>query len=128
MAARSRAIGLDRSDEAARKKLFEQNYLFFGAPVVVFLCMDRSLTPWSIHDLGILSQSIMLAARDMGVDSAVAYNFVIYPDILRAGLEIPESQSIIIGIALGYAEIDHPQNKFRSPRRPIEEFTRLVGF
>jgi len=51
-------------DPAAIPDLMQMNYRLFDAPVVVYLCMDRCLTPWSMFDLGALSQSIMLSPRN----------------------------------------------------------------
>jgi nitroreductase len=127
-AKRFAALGIDREDTVARQALFEQNYRLFGAPTVVYLCMDRTLTPWSIFDMGSLAQSIMLAAQEQGVDSAPAVMLVAYPDILRAELDIPEDLSIVLGVALGYGDPDHPQNRFRSPRRPLQEVVRFRGY
>jgi nitroreductase len=125
---RFNVAGIRRDDKVARQAIFEMNYKFFGAPVVIYLCMDRSLTPWSIFDTGMLAQSIMLAAQEHGLGSITAYMLASYPDLIRAELEIPEHLSIIIGMALGYSDIQHPQNKFRSPRRPILEVVRFKGF
>ena len=125
---RARTLGIDRNDEMKRRELFEQNHRFFDAPAVVYLCMEKSLTAWSIHDLGMMAQSIMLAAQERRVNSAIAYNLVIYPDLIRPALEIPENLSIIIGIALGYADAGNPQNSFRSSRRPLREVVKRRGF
>jgi nitroreductase len=126
-AKRFAALGIDREDAAARRALSEQNFRLFGAPAVVYLCLDRTLTAWSIFDMGLLAQSIMLAAQEQGVDSAPAVMLVAYPDILRAELDIPGELSILLGVALGYGEPDHPQNRYRSARRPLEEVVRLRG-
>ncbi|MHB1362071.1 MAG: nitroreductase [Thermoleophilia bacterium] len=127
-AARFESLGIERGDEDARKAISENNNRFFGAPVVAYLCMDRSLTAWSILDLGLLAQSIMLAAEELGVATSIAYNLVIYPDLIRNALGIPEDQIILIGIALGYAKAESVQNRFRSPRRPLEEAVSFHGF
>ncbi|HUI44506.1 MAG TPA: nitroreductase [Nitrospirota bacterium] len=108
-------------DKTVMKDLSEVNYHFFNAPVVAYICMDRTLTPWSIFDLGLFSQSIMLAARHFGLHSAPAVTLVAHPDLIRKELKIPTGLSIIIGIALGYADAEHPQNQFRSTRRSVQE-------
>ncbi len=128
MAKRSQLLGIAREDSARRKTMMQANYKFFGAPVVIYLCMDRGLTPWSVFDLGSLSQSIMLAAKDNGLDTAVAVMLVAYPDLIRTHLEIPNDLSIIIGIALGSNDPSNPGNNFRSPRRPLQEVVHLKGF
>jgi nitroreductase len=127
-AERFKTAGIKRDDKAARQTIFEANYRFFGAPAVIYLCMDRSLTPWSIFDIGMLAQSIMLEAQQYGLGSIPAYILASYPDLIRAELEIPDDLSIIIGVALGYSDEQHPQNKFRSLRRPIQEVVRFRGF
>lgn len=120
-------MGIDRNDAGARRAHYRKNFEFFGAPVVVYLCMDRSLTPWSIFDLGMLSQSIMLAARELGLNSIPAVNLVAYPDLLRPELGIPEEMLVLFGLALGYGNPEDPVNKPRSLRRPIHEVARFIG-
>ncbi|MGI5837687.1 MAG: nitroreductase, partial [Chloroflexota bacterium] len=97
-------------------------------PVVVYLCMDRTLSHWSLFDMGSLAQSIMLAAQERGVDSAPAVVLAAYPDLLRAELGIPGDLSILLGVALGYGDSDHPHNCYRSSRRPLEDVAHFTGF
>lgn len=127
-AKRFQDLGIDRDDQEARRAAAENNGRFFGAPAVVYLCMDRTLTPWSVHDLGMMSQSIMLASAEKGIASAIAFNLVIYPDLIRKALEIPEEMAIIIGIALGYADASNAENSYHGERRPLDEVVRLSGF
>jgi nitroreductase len=126
-AGRFKSMGIEPDDKATRRTIFKRGHQFFGAPTVVYLCMDRTLTPWSIFDIGMLAQSIMLAAQHYGVDSAPAFLFISYPDLIRAELEIPEDLSIIMGVALGYRDPQHPQNQYRSLRRPIREVVHFKG-
>jgi len=108
--------------------LMQMNYRLFDAPVVLFLCMDRCLTPWSLFDLGALSHGILLAAEEQGVGSAVAITLAAHPDVLRRELGIPDGLAIVIGIALGLASPACPQNRFRSTRREPGDVIRFVGF
>lgn len=103
------------------------NVRLFRAPVVTYICMERALTSWSIYDLGLISQSVMLAAMDRGVGSIPAYNLVAYPAILRDKLEIPYELLIIMGIALGYEDVNDPNNQYRSARRPLEDVVSFRG-
>jgi nitroreductase len=120
-------LGVNREDSAGRRSVTSINYQFFGAPVVIFLCMDKTLSGWSMFDIGSLAQSIMLAAQDKGLGTVAAFTMAVYPDLIRAELDIPEEYSILIGIALGYADNTLQRNKFRSPRRPLEEVVRYKG-
>ena len=114
-------------DKSELNYLSEMNYHFFHAPVVAYICMDRTLTPWSIYDLGLFSQSLMLAASHFGIDSAAAVTLAAHPDLIRKELKIPDGLSIIIGIALGYADAGHPQNQYRTTRRSVQDAVTFKG-
>jgi nitroreductase len=127
-AERSAAMAEACADPNAVPDLMQMNYRFFDAPVVVYLCMERCLAPWSLFDLGALSQSILLSAQEQGLGSAVAITLAAHPDIIRRELGIPDELAIIIGIALGLPDPGSPQNRYRSTRRDVGEVVRLVGF
>lgn len=120
------AMGIDREDVEARSEIYNINLRFFDAPVVIFACMDGTLTQWSLFDMGSVSQSLMLAAQHYGLNTIPALMLAGYPEIIRQELRIPEHLNIVIGIALGYGDPDNIQNKFRSTRRPLEEFVKFV--
>lgn len=124
---RFKLLGIDRQDKAALKANQGLNYQFFGAPVAIFLCIDRTLGSWSIFDLGALTQTILLAATDYGLGSIPALNFVGYPDIIRKELQIPEGLAVVFGVALGYPDPGDPINQYRSARQPLQEIVTFKG-
>lgn len=126
-AGRAQVRGVGTEDPAFHHDFHMSNRRFFGAPCAVYLCMHRTLGSWSIFDLGALCQSICLAAQDHGVESAIAINLVVYPDLLRTELGIPEELLIVIGVALGYADPAGPEDSFWSERRPLGEAVTFVG-
>jgi nitroreductase len=121
-------LGIKRDDAEGRKTLNANNYRFFGAPVVVFVGMDKSFGGWSMFDLGSVTQSIMLAAQEYGIESGEALNFAAYSDVIHAELGVPENIGIVIGIALGHADKEDLLSRVISPRRPFDEVVRLKGF
>lgn len=120
--------GISHVMEGANKIFGELNQQFFHAPTVIFLCMDKSLTSWSMFDLGAISQSIMLAATEHGLATMAAVQLVHYPEVLRSRLDIPDDLTIVLGIAIGYMDEQHPINTFISTRRPITDVTTIKGF
>ncbi len=104
------------------------NFEFFNAPVVLYLCMEKTLGFWSMFDLGLYSQSLMLAAKAKGVDTAPAIMLVSYPSLIRDELEIPKHLSIVFGIAMGYGTEKSRPGESLSPRRPVEQVVRWKGF
>jgi len=96
------------------------NEKLFDAPALVYLTLGKGHTGWPIYDLGAFGMTLMLAAKDHGVDSIPAYEIVKFPAELRPLLSVPEDEEIIMGIALGYAAEDN-LNGLASPRLPLEE-------
>jgi nitroreductase len=119
---RMRLLGLDPADPASGSVFMEWGARLFGAPVVAVICMDKALS--SHLDIGMLTQTICLAAQNFDVDSLIASAFVSQPDILRKELKIPENLNIVIGIGLGYPNPKSIINTYRSPRRPLQEVVR----
>lgn len=120
--------GVSNLGDNAGKLFGELNQTLFNAPAVIFLCMDKSLSSWSMFDLGALSQSIMLAATERGLATVPAVELVHYPQVLRSKLDIPDHLSIVFGIAIGYADEQHPVNQLKTTRRPISEAAVIKGF
>lgn len=120
-------LGIARDDKEARTKMSERNLNFFGAPAVIFLSVDKALSQWSLYDLGVFSQSLMLAAQQYGLNTIPAIMMAVYPDVIREELEIPENLNIVIAIALGYGIPDDLQNQFFTTRKPLDEFVRIKG-
>lgn len=119
--------GISLAAGEAAKQFGELNQKFFNAPAVIYLCMDKSLTTWSVFDLGALSQSIMLAAAERGLATIPAVTLIHYPEILHSKLDIPDNFSIVFGIAIGYEDKQHPINKFISTRRPVSDVVTIKG-
>ena len=57
----------------------ESNADIFNAQAVVYLTLNKGHMKYSVLDLGGIEMSIMLAAKDHGVDSIPAYSTNMYP-------------------------------------------------
>jgi len=123
-ARRSRTLGAEPGDEASREELRLMNFRFYGAPCVVFLFMDRTLGDWSIFDMGLFTQNLILAAHSLGVESCLQASTTGYPDAVRQFLGIPETKKLVIGISLGYPDMEAKLNNYRSVKLNSEEFTK----
>ncbi len=110
------AMVRDCGDAADQFGLLNQS--MFYAPAVIFVCMDRVLSEWSLYDIGAYSQTLMLAAEDEGLATIPAISLVLYPDVIRDELSIPDNLKLTIGIAIGYPDKEHKINNFKSSRTP----------
>ena len=121
-ARRFKAIGVEREDEQQRKAMRLRNFEFYGAPCALFLFMERTLTPWSIFDMGLFAQSLLLAAHSHGLGSCLQAMLATYPDAVRDFLGIPKTKQLVIGISLGYPDLEARINSYRSQRVGLDKF------
>ena len=70
----------------------------------------------------------MLAARAHGLDTCVQAAFCEYHPIVKAQLDIPDSQMLVCGMSLGFADPDAPENSLELPRIPAATFTRFHDY
>jgi nitroreductase len=121
-ARRMTALGVERDDKEMRRKLRMMNYEFYGAPSCIFLFMDKSLTDWSLFDVGLFAQTLCLAAHAHGLGTCLQASTVSYPDAIREFLNIHNTKKLVIGISIGYPDPEAPINSYHSLRANIGEF------
>ena len=112
-----------------------QNYKNYGAPAIIYLLVDRTMfyqskgiNVWSMYDCGSVVQNIMLLATNYGLGTVAQAQSVIYPDIIRKVVKIPESKLIALGIAIGYPDWDNPATQSRTQREPVGNVVKWYGF
>ena len=49
-----------------------------------------------------------------------------YADEVKDSLNIPGNMNVVIGVALGYPDLNSPFNRFKSRRENVEKFTRWI--
>ena len=114
-------IGVKLDDAQRREEIRLENYQFYGAPCILFLFMERELTNWSIFDMGLFTQSIVLAAHALGLGSCIQASITGYPDAIRKFLEIPSSKLLMLGISIGYPEMEARINSYQSSRADMNQ-------
>ncbi len=115
-------LGIARGDRDKSRAYRATNYEFFGAPAGMVFTIDRRLELGSWLDYGMFLQSIMVAARGFGLHSCPEASIAEFPAIIRSQLGVPDSEMIICGIALGYADHQAIINSFRTVREPVAAF------
>ena len=123
-ARRLSTLGMARDDEEGREKLRLMNFEFYGAPCAVFLFIDGSLGEWSIFDLGLFTQNLILAAHSLGVESCLQASVTDYALEIKKFLGIAESKKLVIGISLGYPDEKAKLNTYHSLKQKPDEFTK----
>ncbi|MDO8687107.1 MAG: nitroreductase, partial [Dehalococcoidales bacterium] len=120
-------LGISREDREKRQEWTLQGQRFFDAPNALVFYLDEALGPWSLFDLGLFSQSVMLAALTFDLGTCTMAAVARYPLVLRRILGIPDNKKIVLGIAIGYPDWQHPANKLVSSREAMASFTKWHG-
>ena len=121
-------IGIAKGDEAAGWRQWGRNYGFFDAPVGLIFTLDKDLDAMSFLDVGMFMQTLMLAARDRGLDTCAQGAWNLFWTATRRVLDIPPEEHVIVGMSLGYADTEHPVNATVAEREPLDSFAVFRGF
>lgn len=122
-------VGFEPEDRVAGARWRRRSFRFFEAPVVIVIYADASLDTARTHfDLGLVSQSICLAALDYGLGTCLCLQAVSYPGKIREVTGIPFSKKICVAIAMGYPDAAQPSNRLQSRRESVDNITRWCGF
>ena len=125
-ARRLATLGVARGDEVGRERLRLMNFEFYGAPCAAFLFIDGSLGEWSIFDMGLFAQNLILAAHALGVESCLQASVTNYAPEIKKFLGIAESKKLVICISLGYPDEKVQLNTYRSLKQKPDDFTKRV--
>lgn len=120
-------IGIEKGDKEKMHRQHGRNYTFFDAPVGMIFTIDETLEIGSWLDYGMFLQNIMISARGHGLDTCVQAAFAPFQEVIRPELNIPESEVVICGMSLGYADMSLPENSLISERSGLGEFVSFCS-
>ncbi|HDH86682.1 MAG: nitroreductase [Deltaproteobacteria bacterium] len=119
-------MGITKANK--KKEWSEKMVQFYDAPAVIIVAVDNVLqSNWPILDVGLVTQNIALAAPEFGLSTCIMRAIVDYPKHLRKIVGIPESKRIMIGLAIGYPDWEHPITGIKTAREQIENIVTFVG-
>ena len=120
-------LGIAKGDKARMHAQHGRNYRFFDAPVGLVFTIDRVLRQGSWLDYGMFLQNVMTAARGRGVDTCPQAAFIGFHKVIKQHLVLPDSQMVVCGMSLGYADESAVENTLVTEREPVAGFTRFVS-
>jgi len=121
------AVGVPRSDKYGRLKDVERQFRFFEAPVGLIFTMDRRLEWASFICYGCFLQNLMLAARARGLDTCAQQIWSLQHQLLRDELGFPETDMVIAGMSLGFADNSLAENNMENHKLAIKDFVEFVS-
>lgn len=121
-------LGVPREDRAARLQWLARNFTFFGAPVGLFMVIERGMGHGQWAHVGMFMQSLALAATARGLGTCMQESWGMVRETLHGHFGLADDQVLYCGIALGHPERDAAVNTLRSKREEVDGFTRFEGF
>lgn len=115
--------GVERHDMGARQQAMLRNFDFFGAPVGLFVTMDRAMSQGSWLDCGMFMQSVMIVARTFGLETCPQQAWCDIGDVVHCELGIPDDHILLSGMAIGHADPTAPENGLVTERESVDRFT-----
>ena len=132
---RRRAVGFElyklleigRDDFEARDKQMQENFHFFGAPVGMFITMDKRLATGTFMDVGMFIQSILVGARGEGLHSCGQVSFTKFHTLIAEQLEFKENEMLVCGVSIGYEDTSAAENALRVEKLQYSDFTTFLS-
>jgi len=118
-------LGIAKGDKPRMHAQHARNYRFFDAPVGLIFTIDRVMQQGSFLDYGMFLQSLMVAARARGLDTCPQAAFTTFHRIIAKEIGLADSQRLVCGMSLGYADPSRIENALVSERASVREFTHF---
>jgi nitroreductase len=115
-------LGIGRGDKARMHAQHARNFTFFDAPIGLIFTIDSRLEIGSWLDHGMFLENVMIAARGHGLDTCPQAAFARFHRAIRTVLPLADTDTVVCGMALGYADPDAPENQLVTERADLDDF------
>ncbi|MBW1918423.1 MAG: nitroreductase [Deltaproteobacteria bacterium] len=120
-------MGIAREDKASRQAHMLNMTRAFDAPNIIYVTFNGDFSiPYAMLDMGAIIHGLCLAAFALELGTCIEAQLALYPNLIRKYLDIPTTQKIVVGIALGYPDDKARINEFHTSREPVENLVRWV--
>ncbi|MEW1887853.1 nitroreductase [Streptomyces sp. NPDC085659] len=124
-AQRYEALGIERDDPDRPRRIAALNAEAFGAPVVLFCYLDRTMGPGQWADAGVYVQTIMLLLRAEGLHSCPQVMWTNYRETVKRTVGPPDELVLFCGISVGFEKEGVP--RLRTGRADMTETVSFIG-
>ncbi|HIG41235.1 MAG: nitroreductase [bacterium] len=123
-------MGIEWSDKERRRDWVMRGFRQFDAPVSIVVTFDKSLTnnDIAIFDCGAIVNCLVNAAWSRGLGAVINGQGIMQSPVVREHAQIPDDQTIMSCVAMGYPAEDFSANDVVSRRRDVDEVVNFVGY
>jgi nitroreductase len=90
--------------------------------------MDGRMAKRFFFDIGTCVQNILLAAQAEGLGTHLIGLILKFQNTIKNFLRIPLEKRLVVGICLGYPDLEHPLNRYKPVRDQLDKFTEWIDF
>ena len=94
-------LNIDREGKEQRREQFKKKFELFGAPVSIFVYIDRSVGYPQWSDVGMLIQNILLLALENGLNTCAQEPWASFHNLVNKHTKLPKNFMLFCGIAIG---------------------------
>ena len=121
-------LGIEKGDREASGRQGARNFLFFDAPVGIFITVDSYLARGNWADVGMYIQTVMLVAKGFGLETCPQAAWIPYQEPVLRHLGVPDDQDLVTGMCLGYPDQTAIENTLVSDREDLANVVHYCGF
>lgn len=120
-------LDIQKGDKQRMKAQHRRNYEFFDAPVGAIFTIHRELNTGSWLDYGMFLQNVMLLAREAGLHTCPQAAFCGYHRAIRRAVPLDESEIVVCGMSIGYADFSAVENSLETERAELSDYVEFLG-
>ena len=121
------AVGVEKGDRAGSARQMMENFALFGAPHCAIVTSPAELGAYGALDCGGFVTAFTLAAQAAGVASIPQAAVASHAPFLHRWFDIPDDRLVLCAISFGYADPNHPANRFRTERAELADIVDWRG-
>ncbi|MGQ4486997.1 nitroreductase [Streptomyces sp. 372A] len=124
-AQRYEALGIERDAPDRPQRIAALNAEAFGAPVLLFCYLDRTMGPGQWADAGMYVQTVMLLLRAEGLHSCPQVMWTNYRKTVNRTVGAHDERVLFCGISVGFEKEGVP--RLRTGRADMTETVSFIG-
>ena len=118
-----------REDAVARKDCVMRGFRQFDAPVSIVVTCEKSMEHDTIchFEMGAAVYGLVFAAWTRGLGTGINGQGIMQSSVVREQARIPDDQTIMTCIAVGWPDFDFPAKSVKSEREDNANFVTFTG-
>jgi nitroreductase len=88
------------------------------------ITVDAALGTYGVLDVGVFVGHLLLVAESLGVATIPQAAIATRSPLVRKFFDVPETESVLLGISFGWSDDDHPANSYRTSRADTASIVR----